>query len=312
MASSFESNGGRFTYDPVGRGLQVAPRDETRKKHREVCAALRRYLPADAVAGAAAGEGTSSAGPARGAHHSLEEVLQAGDGAVAGGRKPGAGIAPEHEGAPDRKWRRVATDGEAGRGSSPGRLYHNTMEQAVGLLEWCARFVDGGGLLCYEPQRFLWWPRGRNQGRTRIVPPEVLGAFDRVQRALDGGRTRPGLADSVAGHPGDGIAGDASTSTGWGLVVGEWVFYGTWSAEMIGACEEARRRRLPEEPGGAAGRACGGGRGVVRRRRGAQSLDLSPGACGARLRGACRADDTGRGATQRLLEAFSRDGERGW
>ena len=167
---------------------------------------------------------------------------------MAGGRELGAGIAPEHEGAPDRKWRRVATDGEAGRGSSPGRLYHNTMEQAVGLLEWCARFVDGGGLLCYEPQRFLWWPRGRNQGRTRIVPPEVLGAFDRVQRALDGGRTRPGLADSVAGHPGDGIAGDASTSTGWGLVVGEWVFYGTWSAETLGACEEARRRRLPEEP----------------------------------------------------------------
>lgn len=226
LASSFESIGGRFTYDPVGRVLQVAPRDETRKKHREVCAALRRHLLAGFAGGAAEGEGASPEGPAEGACHALAEALRAGGVTVDGELGREEEVAAELEGAPERKRRRGHAEEDAGGSASSGRLYHSTMEQAVGMLEWCARFVDGGGLLCYEPQRFMWWLRGRNQGRTRFAPQEVMDAFDRVQRALDDGRTRPSLADPEAGHPGDGIAGDASTSTGWGLVVGKWVFSG--------------------------------------------------------------------------------------
>lgn len=32
-----------------------------------------------------------------------------------------------------------------------GRLYYRESEAAMGLLEWCGRFVDGGGLLCHQP-----------------------------------------------------------------------------------------------------------------------------------------------------------------
>ena len=201
---------------------------------------------AGVAGGAAEGEGASPEGPAEGACHALAEALCAGGVTVDGELGREEEVAAEREGAPERKRQRVPAEEDAGGSASSGRLYHSTMEQAVGLLEWCARFVDGGGLLCYEPQRFLWWLRGRNQGRTRFIPQEVMDAFDRVQGALDDGRTRPSLADPEAGHPGDGIAGDASTSTGWGLVVGEWVFFGSWTAETLAACEAERRRRPPE------------------------------------------------------------------
>jgi hypothetical protein len=132
------------------------------------------------------------------------------------------------------------------------------MEKGMGLLEWCARSVEGGGLMCYEPQRFLWWLRGRNQRRTRFLPRVVMEAFDSVRCELEAGRVRQSLADPVAGYPGDAVAGDASSTVGWGVVVFDTVYHGLWEEESLAAYEvdrcSTRRRSRVKYRGTAPGR----------------------------------------------------------
>jgi hypothetical protein len=151
-----------------------------------------------------------------------------------------------------------AEEPEPKRARSEGRVYHRVVEAAVGLLEWCGRFVDGGGRRCFEPQRFLRWLRGRNQGRARAVPRAVCDAFTQVREDLEAGRGRPFIADAVWGHPGDAVAGDASTSVGWGIVVGWFVFFGLWEATTIAAFEAAAGR-VEAAGGGSGGPEEGGG-----------------------------------------------------
>ena len=133
---------------------------------------------------------------------------------------------------------------------------------SIQTLEWCGRFVDGGGRLCFHPQRFLRWLYGRNQRRARHVPRPVGEAFTDVRTAIESGRTRPFIADPVWGHPGDAVASDASTAVGWGIVVGGVILYGLWEAETIAAFEATAGRvaatrdhaEIPEAPyGGAVG-----------------------------------------------------------
>ena len=169
---------------------------------------------------------------------------------VEGGTPPAAEERSSEEGRPSKRAR------------AEGRVYHSAIEAAVGLLEWCGRFVDGGGRLCFHPQRFLRWLYGRNQRRARHVPRPVGEAFTDVRTAIESGRTRPFIADPVWGHPGDAVASDASTAVGWGIVVGCVILYGLWEAETIAAFEATAGRvaatrdhaEIPEAPyGGAVG-----------------------------------------------------------
>jgi hypothetical protein len=204
--------GGEFTYRPEeGRSI-VLPRPATLRRLREVEEKLWGYV-------------------ATGAQPSAEER---GEEAPARAEEPAQAEEPEPK-----------------RARSEGRVYHRVVEAAVGLLEWCGRFVDGGGRLCFEPQRFLRWLRWRDQRRARAVPRSVCLAFTRVRADLEAGRGRSFIADAVWGHPGDAVAGDASTSVGWGIVVGWFVLFGLWEAATIAAFEASAGRF--EEAGGGDG-----------------------------------------------------------
>jgi hypothetical protein len=220
-AERFDAIGGEFAYDAATFRTAVRPRSATRKKFRTTCETLRRWV---------------------------KEKTE-----------------PAWERAPLPPWMASERQEEGGgvderaakkRKVEPERLYHSAMASAVGLLEWSARFVDGGGLECYEPQRFVRRLQYLKQGRTRTVPLLVGEAFERVRDAIDSGAVRPALADPCYGHPGDGVAGDASGWFGWGLVMGEWVYHGEWSAETRAACVRSRRRGPPlgsiEDPDGMA------------------------------------------------------------
>ena len=95
--------------------------------------------------------------------------------------------------------------------------------------------MDGGGLWCFKPQRFLRWLRSRQQRRARAVPRGVCEAFTEVRSHIERGQTRDFIADPVWWHPGEGLASDASSTVGWGVVVGHVVFYGRWAPESLEA-----------------------------------------------------------------------------
>ena len=127
------------------------------------------------------------------------------------------------------------------------RIYYEEMESAVGLLEWCARFVEWWGIECYEPQRFLHGKlRKANQGRLRRVPTAVVEAFRAVRDAVESESGGQMLSDPVYSHPGDAVWGDASSKVGWGVVVGYTIYWGKWSPETIEAIGRMKTRKDDE------------------------------------------------------------------
>jgi len=67
------------------------------------------------------------------------------------------------------------------------------------------------------------------------VPRGVCEAFTEVRSRIEGGQTREFIADPVWWHPGEGVASDASSTVGWGIVVGNSAFYGRWAPESLAA-----------------------------------------------------------------------------
>ena len=117
--------------------------------------------------------------------------------------------------------RKVAEeDGEeARRAKMPkkNRIYVEEMESVVGLLEWCVRFAELGGLECYEPQRILHGKlRKANQSRLRKAPATMVCALRTVREAVESEYGGQGLSDPVYSHPGGAVAGGASPKVGWG------------------------------------------------------------------------------------------------
>ena len=108
------------------------------------------------------------------------------------------------------------------------------VEKGVGLLEWCGRFVDGGGL-CFKPQRFLRRLRSRRQRRVR-----PSGSYAGCGVAGSGG---PGRCPAAYARPsrkcGDlskgGRLGTSSRTRSGGTRAGHFAFFGRWDPESLAA-----------------------------------------------------------------------------
>ena len=153
----------------------------------------------------------------------------------------------------------AAETGEPGtkRTREEGRLYYREFEAAMGLLEWCGRFVHGGGLLCHQPQAFLGYLRRRRKRRAYWVPRGVCEPFTQVRTCLEGGQARPFIADAVWWHAGEHL-GELG-NRGWLVRVLRAVGAGD-SGRVRDRGSSVGGRRSARDGGGGGGRPRGGRR----------------------------------------------------